>query len=241
MRSGSYSAASVPLLSVVMPAYNEAPNLPLVAPQVVEVCRRACSMAGFELVIVDDGSTDATPQAAAAMAAAHPEIRVLTHERNGGLTAALRTGFFAARGEYVLFIPADGQSPPDEIPRFLAAAEGHDLVLSRYTNLPHGIGRAVMSRGLRVLLRLAIGFGDRLEGPYLFRRDLLDRMNLVAQKSAGSIGFEIAAKARAAGRRITSIEVACAPRLGGSSKVANARNIAEYLKEIAAIRRSMKR
>lgn len=232
---------ALPLLSVVMPAYNEAANLPLVVPQVMDVCRRACGAEGFELVIVDDGSTDATPETAAALAAAHPEVRVLTHERNGGLTAALRTGFFAAKGEYVIFIPADGQSPPDEIPRFLAAARGHDMVLSRYTNLPHGIRRAVMSRGLRVLLRLAIGFGDRLEGPYLFRRDLLDRMTLVAQKSAGSIGFEIAAKARATGGRLTSIDVACAPRLSGASKVANMRNITEYLREIAEIRRSMKK
>src|SRR5262249_35483106 len=158
---------------------------------------------GFELVIVDDGSSDATPAAAAALAAQHSEVRVVTHERNRGLTAALRTGFYAARGEYVIFIPADGQSPPEEIPRFLAAAAGHALSLSPYRPRPAGLARAALSGGLRLLLRLALGFGDRLEGPYLFRRDLLDAMTLVAQRSAGSIGFEIAAKARAAGRRIT--------------------------------------
>ena len=231
---------ALPLLSVVMPAYNEAANLPVVAPQVIAVCAEACGAEGFELVIVDDGSTDATPQVAAELAR-NPNVRVVTHEHNRGLTAALRTGFYAAAGEYVIFIPADGQSPPAEIPRFLRAARGHDMVLSTYTNRPDGVQRKLMSFGLRMLLRAAIGFNQRLEGPYLFRRDLLDRMTLVAQRSAGSIGFEIAAKAQAVGARITSIDMACAPRLSGASKVANARNIAQYLREIAEIRRSMKK
>jgi glycosyltransferase involved in cell wall biosynthesis len=223
-----------------MPAYNEAANLPVVAPQVIDVCRAACGADGFELVVVDDGSTDDTPLVAADLTKDR-SVRVVTHEQNRGLTAALRTGFYAARGEFVIFIPADGQSPPSEIPRFLAAARGHDMVLSTYTNRPDGISRKVMSFGLRLLLRAALGFNQRLEGPYLFRRDLLDRMELVAQRSAGSIGFEIAAKAQAAGARITSIDMACAPRLSGQSKVANARNIAQYLREIVEIRRSMKK
>ena len=231
---------ALPLLSVVMPAYNEAANLPVVAPDVIDVCVQACGAEGFELVIVDDGSTDGTPNVATQLAH-NSVVRVVTHEKNRGLTAALRTGFYAARGEYVIFIPADGQSPPAEIPRFLAAAREHDLVLSVYTNRPDGLRRKMMSFGLRVLMRVGFGFKLRSDGPYLFRRELLDRMTLVAQRSAGSIGFEIAAKAQAAGARITSIDMACAPRLSGASKVANARNIAQYLREIVEIRRSMKK
>ncbi|HJZ88002.1 MAG TPA: glycosyltransferase family 2 protein [Polyangia bacterium] len=231
----------MPTLSVVMPAYNEAANLPAVAPRVLEAGRRACPQPdGFELVLVDDGSTDATAAALAALASAHPDVRVLTHERNRGLTAALRTGYYAARKEFVLFIPADGQIPPESIAAFLAAAPGHDVVLSNYRHRPDGLSRAVLSRGLRLLLRVALGFGDRADGPYLFRRALIDQIPLVAERSAGSIGFEIAAKARAAGRPMTTIEIDCLPRLSGSSKVANARNILQYLVEIARIRRSMR-
>jgi glycosyltransferase involved in cell wall biosynthesis len=230
----------MPTVTVVMPAFNEAANLPVVAPQVITACRGACPE-GFELLIVDDGSTDATPDAIAGLAAAHPEVRSLRHPHNRGLTAALRTGFYGARKDYVLFIPADGQAPADEIPAFVAAAPGHDLVLSRYRDRrPDGLSRIVLSRGLRLLLWLALGFGDRLEGPYLFRRALLDSMPLVAERSGGSIGFEIAAKVRRAGGSITTIEVACAERLSGASKVANARNILEYLDEIWRIRRSMR-
>ena len=226
-------------LSIVMPAYDEAENLPEVASRVLAAAQAACPNR-FELVIVDDGSTDGTAAAISALGAAHPEVRALAHERNRGLTAALRTGYFAARGEYVLFIPADGQIPPEAIASFMAAAPGHDVVLSNYRHRPDGLGRAMLSRGLRVLLRLALGFGDRADGPYLFRRALLDRMTIVAERSAGSIGFEIAAKARRARLAMATIEIDCLPRRSGRSKVANARNIMQYLVEIARIRRSMR-
>jgi hypothetical protein len=98
-----------------------------------------------------------------------------------------------------------------------------------------------MSRTLRVLVWLLIGFGDRLEGVYLVRRRLLDELGLVSRTSAGSIGFEIAAKIKARGLRIGSTEIECAPRLSGSSKVATARNVRQYLAELWRIRQSMRK
>jgi hypothetical protein len=101
--------------------------------------------------------------------------------------------------------------------------------------------RTVMSRTVRALVYLATGFRDRLEGPYLMRRAMLDELDLVARRSAGSIGLEIAAKVRARGLRIGSTEIECAPRLSGRSKVANLRNILTYLDEIRRIGNSMRR
>jgi hypothetical protein len=123
---------------------------------------------------------------------------------------------------------------------FWGGAAPHDLVLSVYRRREAGAFRHFQSRVLRLLLRLALGFHDRLEGPYLIRRALLERMTLVATRSAGSIGFEIAAKARAAGRPIHSIVVDYAPRLRGTSKVGGLRVIAEYFTEMLRIRRSMR-
>ena len=138
-------------------------------------------------------------------------------------------------------MPADGQIPAGEMGKILAAWDGHDLVLSTYRQRPDGWRRAALSRGLRVLMWLLIGFRDRSDGTYLMRRAMLDGLDLVARTSAGSIGFEIGAKARAGGLRIGSTEIECAPRLSGQSKVANARNIAAYLGELWRIRRSMRR
>jgi hypothetical protein len=85
-----------------------------------------------------------------------------------------------------------------------------------------------MSKTVRLLVRAATGFADRLEGPYLFRRALIDELNLVCTRSAGSIGLEIAAKSRSLGKRIGSTEIECLPRLSGHSKVADLRNIVTY-------------
>ena len=202
--------------------------------ELLAMARARCQK--FEIVCVDDGSRDGS---AAALPTA-PELRVVTHPENRGLTAALLTGFRAAACELVTWVPADGQIPADQVARILDAWSGHDLVLSTYRHRPDGVARLVMSRGLRLLLRLGVGLEDRVEGTYLFRRALLDELGLVSRTSAGSIAFEIAAKSRKLGKRIASTEIECAPRLSGRSKVANARNIAATLGEIWRIRRSMR-
>jgi dolichol-phosphate mannosyltransferase len=236
--SASETERFAPSLTIVIPAYNEAENLPLVLPAAIEFVRSQCRDA--RLLIVDDGSADGTAQVLASYAD-DPHVRLLRHPQNRGLTATLRTGFYAADSEYVTWIPADGQTPLPELKKILMACQGADLTLSTYRRRPDGIVRATMSKSVRLLMQAATGLRDRIEGPYLFRRRLLDELDLVAQTSAGSIGLEIAVKARLAGKRITTTEIECAPRIAGRSKVANLRNIASYFIEIWRIRRSLPR
>jgi glycosyltransferase involved in cell wall biosynthesis len=229
-----------PSLTIVIPAFNERDNLPRVVSDALAFARRACR--DFEILVVDDGSSDGSGDLLAQLAQTlgAPELRVVRHERNRGLTAALRSGFFGAAREFVTWIPADGQIPLPELGKILDAWDGHDLVLSTYRRRDDGVARAVMSRGLRVLLRASTGLRDRLEGVYLFRRALLDELQLVSDRSAGAIGFEIAVKMRRLGKRVGSTEIECAPRLSGRSKVANARNVAQSLGELWRIRRSLR-
>jgi dolichol-phosphate mannosyltransferase len=227
----------VPSLTIVIPAYNERDNLGRVLADALAFGRAACRR--FELLVIDDGSSDGSATVLAALATAAPEVRVVRHDRNRGLTAALRTGFFGAAHDFVTWIPADGQIPPQELGKILAAYDGHDLVLSTYRHRPDGLSRALMSRVLRLMLLALTGLRDRLEGVYLFRRSLLDELALVSDRSAGSIGFEIAVKARRLGKRVASTEIECAPRLSGRSKVANARNIIQSMGELWRIRRSL--
>ena len=230
------AATFAPSLSLVIPAYNEAENLPRVLPAAREFVATQCRDAS--LIIVDAGSQDGTAQVLAAYAK-DPRVRILRHEKNRGLTATLRTGFYAAQSEYVTWIPADGQTPLPELKKILMACQGADLTLSTYRRRPDGMVRATMSKTVRLLMQLATGLRDRIEGPYLFRRRLLDELDLVSKTSAGSIGLEIAVKARMAGKRITTTEIECAPRMAGHSKVANLRNITSYFVEIWRIRRSL--
>jgi glycosyltransferase involved in cell wall biosynthesis len=226
-----------PSLTIVIPAFNERENLERVVGDALRFARTSCR--ACEILVVDDGSSDGSEDVLQKLAA--PELRILRHAHNAGLSAALRSGFYGAAKDFVTWIPADGQIALTELAKILDVWRDHDLVLSTYRRRGDGITRAVLSRGLRLLLRATTGLVDRLEGVYLFRRALLPELQLVAARSAGAIGFEIAVKARRLGKRIATTEIECAPRLSGRSKVANARNIAQSLGELWRIRRSLRR
>jgi len=224
----------VPTVSIVVPLYNERANVAAVLGDLL-VWARATLGAAFEIVVVDDGSSDGSID----VLPSAPELRVVRHEVNRGLTAALRTGFSAAKLELVTWVPSDGQIPPAAIGALLDAWHGDSMVISTYRHRPDGLVRTLMSRGARLFLRAAIGFDDQLEGIYLFQRALLDEIELVSTRSAGIVAFELAAKIRRRGLPIASTVIDCLPRMSGRSKVADARNIMTFLAELWTIRRSM--
>ena len=107
-------------LSVVIPVRNEAENiLPLLA----EIDAALEGRGEFEVVYVDDGSSDATPKVLAEAQGRYPRLRVLAHRESCGQSAALVTGFRAARGEWIATLDGDGQNDPADIPKLLAARE----------------------------------------------------------------------------------------------------------------------
>ena len=97
-------------VSVVVPVLNEEGSVGELARRVAEVLGETPS--AWELIFVDDGSTDATPQVLADLAAGQPAVRVLTLQRNFGKAAALTAGFDAARGRFVITMDADLQDDP---------------------------------------------------------------------------------------------------------------------------------
>jgi dolichol-phosphate mannosyltransferase len=107
-------------LSIVVPVRNEADNiLPLLA----EIHAALDNRGEFEVVYVDDGSTDATPQRLAEALVRYPRLRVLVHRISCGQSAALMTAVRAARGEWVATLDGDGQNDPADIPKLLAARD----------------------------------------------------------------------------------------------------------------------
>ena len=104
-------------LSVVVPVKDEAGN---VGPLAREIAEALSSERGYELIFVDDGSSDGTASELLALRPALP-VRVLVHARNLGQSRALRTGISAARGELIVTLDGDGQNDPADIPKLLAA------------------------------------------------------------------------------------------------------------------------
>jgi glycosyltransferase involved in cell wall biosynthesis len=114
-----------PYLSLVIPAYNEAE----VIPALLERVEGAMKTLGrtFEVVIIDDGSTDDTPKLLTEAMPTRPWLRVLRMSRNGGQSAAFEAGFAAARGEVIATIDADLQNDPEEIPRLVEMLERENV------------------------------------------------------------------------------------------------------------------
>ena len=111
---------SFPRLSIVVPVRNEAGNI---AGLVAEIEAACAKLAPFEVIYVDDGSTDATPAALEAARQGRPWLRVLRHAGSGGQSAAVRSGVTAARGPLVATLDGDGQNDPAFIPVLVAALE----------------------------------------------------------------------------------------------------------------------
>ena len=109
-----------PLISVVVPAFNEEPNIP----RIYQAVRAAMVTENFELILVDDGSSDGTASRIRALCAADPAVRMIRFGRNFGHQAALAAGLEAARGAAVITLDCDLQHPPELLPKMLAAWRG---------------------------------------------------------------------------------------------------------------------
>ncbi len=115
------------LVSVVLPVYNEAKVLPVLAARIAGALH-SCPME-YEIVLVDDGSRDESPQVLDQLAAASDRVRVVHLSRNFGHQAAVQAGLAHARGDAVVLMDSDMQDAPEAIPRFLAKwRSGYDVV-----------------------------------------------------------------------------------------------------------------
>lgn len=220
---------------MVIPLLNEEDTVP----HLVEAVMRALDgKMAWELVLVDDGSSDGTAAAVEAAAAERdgdPRIRLLRLARNFGQTPALQAGFDHARGQVVVSMDGDLQNDPDDIPLLLARLEeGYDLVAGyRRVRRDTLLTRRLPSQAANGLIRLLTGVPIRDTGCALkaFRRDLLSRIRLYSDLHR----FIPAVAAATAGARITEIPVRHHPRRMGQSKYGMSR-VAKVLADLILLR-----
>lgn len=116
----------VPEVSIVIPVYNEEENVPILASALVDVMEKGGY--SYEVIFVDDGSTDDTELALKKICSENPNFKTIRFKRNSGQTAAMDAGFKGAMGKFVVSIDADLQNDPKDIPPLLDALQSYDLV-----------------------------------------------------------------------------------------------------------------
>jgi dolichol-phosphate mannosyltransferase len=236
MRSPTQKDPAPAEISVVIPVYNEEENLPLLAAEVQGAMRS--SGRPYEVIYVDDGSTDGSAGVLLGLAREDPAVRVVRQRRNSGQTAALDAGFRFARGAVVVTLDADLQNDPADIPRLLALMDRYDVVSGVRTQRRDTWVRKASSRiANRVRNRLThdnvTDVGCTLRA---CRADLLRHVPMFT----GMHRF-LPTLLKMAGARTTEIPVNHRPRLHGQPKYNISNRLWRALADLFAVRWMQKR
>ncbi len=205
-------------LSLVIPALNEAA---VIARAVGEAeTALAAHFGHFEIIVVDDGSSDDTTAEVFALLPSAPHTRILWHDTNRGYGAALRTGFEAARFDLVAFTDADCQFDLTDLARLVPLASEVPIVAGYRADRKDPWRRRFLSWGYNVLARALCGTRVRDVDCALkvFRRDVME--GLLPESRGFFVNTEMMTRARQLGLEVAEAPVTHRPRAGGESKVA---------------------
>src|SRR5436853_3001714 len=203
-----------PAVSIVIPVFNESASIPRLHARLHQVLQQLGR--SFEIVYVDDGSTDRSLEELLLVQGWDPAVKVVTLARNAGQHAAVLAGFAHARGAVVVTLDADLQNPPEEIPRLLAEIDaGYDAVGTRRAARVDPFPRRALSATVSRLASLAVGVPMTDCGSMLraYRRPVVDAVVQLADRA-----LFIPALAAWVATRPTEISIAHEPRVAGRSR-----------------------
>ena len=227
--NGAHSPAPVSL-SVIFPAFNEEANIR----HTVEAARLVLPKLAqtWEIILVNDGSRDATTPICDELAEQYPEVRAIHHTDNRGYGAALKSGILAARYDFIFFTDSDGQFDLQELENLIDYAGHYEIVTgyrAKRQDPPH---RLINAWGWKTLVRMVLGVKVRdIDCAFkIFQRSVFDRVQI---RSVGAmVNTEILAQANSFGMRIHEVKVSHYPRRAGKPSGANLRVIAKAFKEL---------
>ena len=219
-------------LSVVMPAYNEEGAIEGVILDHVRILE-SLALPDWEIVCVDDASSDRTPQLLAALQQRFPRLRVVRHEKNQGIFASFSDCYREARGTHIYATGSDGEWPPENLPRMLERLQaGADLVVGVRTNRDavYSISRRFISASFNALPRLLLGVPTRDAGSVKLGIRAIFDLELISRSPF--FEAERIVKAQRAGFSVAFVPIQFRNRLSGKAGGASWGNIRSSLRDL---------
>ena len=203
-------------LSVFFPSFNEEKNIALTVEKAEKVLADL-KIKKWEILIIDDGSTDKTGEVADLLAQKNHNVRVI-HKPNGGYGTALRAGFSNAKYDWIVYTDADGQFDFSEITKFLAKTDEADVIYAYKNKRSDHIFRTLAAKGWALSLFIFFGLNikDVDTGFKMINRKVLETIPVLQSSRGGMINAELVIKAKKYGFRVTQVEVNHYPRLFGN-------------------------
>ena len=220
-------------LTIIVPCFNEALNMEYAIKINVTDAKRY--LKDFEIIIVNDGSTDDTLRIAKKLCKTYPNIRVVTHKKNLGLGAAILSGAKIAKFDLITYLPGDGQVYVRDIIAGLKKAKDADLVLTyRKERSDYTLYRKFLSWCLTILVKVLFGLKFRdYNWVHIYKKNIFSKIEI---KSNGVFFLaEIAIKAQRLHMKIVEAESIYRPRRSGVSKTAKLRTVLKTFFDLLAI------
>jgi len=229
-------------LSVFFPCYNEAANMPALMSQALEIIPRVAER--YEIIIVNDGSSDSTSVIAHYYATKYPFIKVID-QPNQGYGGALNTGFKTAQYEWVFFTDADLQFDLTELIAFVAnVTEGTDLLIGYRKNRAEGFVRHFLALGMKVWNAIFLGFPLFIKDIdcafKLIRRDVIQEVGELTSRG-NLVTSEFLLKAYRCGYTFHQLGVTHYKRVAGISTCGGLPSVIKVIRETFVLRRRMPR
>jgi dolichyl-phosphate beta-glucosyltransferase len=240
--AGDAAGASTPVrtrpaVTVILPCYNEAERLPGTLQALL--AHLSCVPGEVEVLVVDDGSTDATVTVAETVAAVDGRVRVLSYHPNRGKGFAVRTGMLAAGGELIVFTDADGSYGPIDLDQIVGAlGEAPVAIGTRACGTSGPVVRRAASRVFNLAIRGSLGlpFGDTQSGLKGFRRAAARQIFSQTRVDGFAFDVEVLWLARQLELKVAEVRVQPMERQG--SKVQMLADALEMLGEVWAVRQA---
>jgi glycosyltransferase involved in cell wall biosynthesis len=225
-------------LSVFFPAYNEQDNIAHSVTQALNIIPNFAEK--FEIIVVNDGSTDNTAQVLEELSREYPLVRVVTHQKNKGYGGALKSGFAASRYDYIFFTDGDGQFDLREIDKLIRLIQDTDIAAGIRVHRCDPMHRRLNAKAYNILVQILFGLKVKdIDCAFkLIKKEVLSTIGLKADSQF--ISAELLIKAKKKGFRIRQCPVTHLPRAKGTPTGNNPKVVIKAFCELFRLWRELK-